>query len=399
MGVEDEVPDLLVPDSRSNNLSKVPITIITGFLGAGKTTLLQYILNVHHGHKIAVIMNEFTDSADIEGRSINVKGPNDAPDAPLSEEILELANGCLCCSIKDSGAAAIEKLMQKRGRFDYILLETTGLADPGPIASMFWENETMSEAIYLDGVVCVVDALFGMKIMDDPDHVVTLGASQVATADVILLNKTDLASSLPDYPSLESTEAAIRRLNPTAPIHRTVRGTLDDLKMIIGLNSYASNPFRDIPLSATTMIQEDHDHNHEHLHVEIGGISSMIVPLSILNSDQLKSFDRWLSTLLWEGRIPPTARPSASLEESKVEILRCKGIINTVERKTFLLQGVRTLYELTELPESPAVDAKDDASGKLALIGRFSSHGGGKALDSVEVRRFIIHSLSAALGK
>lgn len=86
----------------------------------------------------------------------------------LSEEFLEVANGCLCCSVKDSGAAAIEKLMKKRGRFDYILLETTGLADPGPIASIFWHNEEMSEEILLDGVVCVVDGVFGLQVRIRP---------------------------------------------------------------------------------------------------------------------------------------------------------------------------------------------------------------------------------------
>jgi len=329
-----------------------------------------------------------------------VKGSSDTPDAPLSEEILELANGCLCCSIKDSGAAAIEKLMQKRGRFDYILLETTGLADPGPIASMFWENETMSEAIYLDGVVCVVDALYGMEIMDGPDRVVTLGASQVATADVILLNKADLALSQPNSPSLEFTKATIRRLNPTAPIHQTVKGELDDLKLIIGLNAYASNPFRHTPsLASSIMIQADHDHDHAHVHVEIGGISSMIVPLPILNDDQLKSFDRWLGTLLWEGCIPLMTQSSVSIEELKIEILRCKGIVNTVEKKTFLIQGVRTLYELTEIPQSPGTEANDDISGKLALIGRFLSPGDGKTLDSVDIRGLVVNSLSVALGE
>ena len=119
----------------------------------------------------------------ILARSINVTSADD-PNA-LSEEVLELANGCLCCSIKDSGAAAIENLMRRRGRFDYILLETTGLADPGrdvrivgnmmtflmgrrcpvgPIASMFWENEGMSDCIYLDGVICVVDGVFGLEV-------------------------------------------------------------------------------------------------------------------------------------------------------------------------------------------------------------------------------------------
>ena len=223
----------------------------------------------------------------------------------------------------------------------------------------------------------------------------------MATADVILLNKADLALNQPNSPSLESTQATIRRLNPTAPIHQTVKGKLDDLKQIIGLNAYASNPFRHTPSLASSIIQADHDHAHDHAHahVEIGGISSMILPLPILNHDQLKSFDRWLSTLLWECSIPLMTQSSVSIAELKIEILRCKGIVNTVEKKTFLIQGVRTLYELTEIPQSPATEANDDTSGKLALIGRFLSPGDGKTLDSVDIRRLVVNSLSAALGK
>ncbi|KAF8333522.1 CobW/HypB/UreG, nucleotide-binding domain-containing protein [Cantharellus anzutake] len=399
MDIEDEAPDLLIPDVPANNMSQVPLTIITGFLGAGKTSLLQYILNANHGYRIAVIMNEFTDSADIEGRAINVKGPDDPPDAPLSEEVLELANGCLCCSIRDSGVAAIEKLMHKRGRFDYIILETTGLADPGPIASMFWENESMSEALYLDGVVCVVDALYGMEVIEGPDRIVAIGASQVATADVILLNKVDLASNSATSPSLESTDAAIRKLNPSAPIYRTVRGILDGLRLIIGLNAYSSNPFRN-PASIAT-VQDELDHEHScvinHSHDEIGGISSMVISLPILDSDQAQSLDRWLSILLWEGRIPRVVSDPLLPEDAKTEILRCKGIFNTKDKETFLVQGVRTLYEITRLPDRKEGNDEAAVPGRLALIGRFSSGAARATPDFVDVRTLVTSSLSAAL--
>lgn len=203
--------------------AKVPLTIITGFLGAvhvyhtrslklttvpsvqvlenqlcyssspsvirspdlakPSSRLHRYILTEQHGYRIAVIMNEFGDTADIEGvflhlksahpslvtddtsgRKIEVASGDSNDTSANSEEFLELANGCLCCSVKDSGAAAIEKLMKKRGRFDYILLETTGLADPGPIASIFWSNEDLSEDILLDSIVSVVDGVFGLQV-------------------------------------------------------------------------------------------------------------------------------------------------------------------------------------------------------------------------------------------
>ncbi|TFY78102.1 hypothetical protein EWM64_g5911 [Hericium alpestre] len=138
MDSDDEIPTLIehengvLPAAEPEVISssRVPVTIISGFLGAGKSTLLRRILTERHGHRIAVIMNEFGDTADIETRAIQVASADD-PVAESSEEFLELANGCLCCSIKDSGVAAIEKLMERKGAFDYILLETTGLADPG----------------------------------------------------------------------------------------------------------------------------------------------------------------------------------------------------------------------------------------------------------------------------
>ncbi|CEI86952.1 Putative CobW domain-containing protein [Rhizopus microsporus] len=132
--------------------TKIPVTIVTGFLGSGKTTLLNYILTEKHDKKIAVILNEFGDSSDIE-KSLSVN-----QDGNLYEEWLELRNGCLCCSTKDVGVKAIENLMEKKGKFDYILLETSGLADPGPIASMFWLDDGLGSEIYLDGIVTLVDA-------------------------------------------------------------------------------------------------------------------------------------------------------------------------------------------------------------------------------------------------
>merc|ERR1719510_1504285 len=152
---EEECPDL-VPSEAANtgekSSAKVPVTIITGQLGSGKTTLLTYILTEQHNKKIAVILNEFgTESADEKSMSVGSGGE-------LYSEWLELRNGCLCCSVKDNGVKAIENLMEKRGKFDYILLETTGFADPAPVAGMFWLDEELGADVYLDGVVTVIDS-------------------------------------------------------------------------------------------------------------------------------------------------------------------------------------------------------------------------------------------------
>uniref|UniRef100_A0A8D0GNH6 Uncharacterized protein n=1 Tax=Sphenodon punctatus TaxID=8508 RepID=A0A8D0GNH6_SPHPU len=137
--------------------SKIPVTIITGYLGAGKTTLLNYILTEQHNKRIAVILNEFGEGSALE-KSLAISQGGE-----LYEEWLELRNGCLCCSVKDNGLKAIENLMQKKGKFDYILLETTGLADPGAVASMFWVDAELGSDIYLDGIVSVIDAKYGLQ--------------------------------------------------------------------------------------------------------------------------------------------------------------------------------------------------------------------------------------------
>ncbi|MGH0170961.1 UNVERIFIED_CONTAM: hypothetical protein FKN15_005790 [Acipenser sinensis] len=138
---EDDCPEL-VPIVQAD---QIPVTIITGYLGAGKTTLLNYILTEQHNKRIAVILNEFGEGSALE-KSLAVSQAGE-----LYEEWLELRNGCLCCSVKDNGLKAIENLMQKKGKFDYILLETTGLADPGAVASMFWVDAELGSDIYLDG--------------------------------------------------------------------------------------------------------------------------------------------------------------------------------------------------------------------------------------------------------
>ncbi|CAG8642500.1 1720_t:CDS:2 [Acaulospora colombiana] len=159
MDVDSEIPELVAIPSEeavTNRINvsdlKVPITIVTGYLGSGKTTLLNYILTENHGKRIAVILNEFGESNEIE-KSLSIAQGGD-----LFEEWLELKNGCL-----DNGVKAIENLMQKKGKFDYILLETTGLADPGPIISIFWLDDDLGSDIYLDGVVTIVDAKYIQK--------------------------------------------------------------------------------------------------------------------------------------------------------------------------------------------------------------------------------------------
>ncbi|KAL0576854.1 hypothetical protein V5O48_005119 [Marasmius crinis-equi] len=395
--IDDDIPQLIeagdepaIPDSNQVPANRVPLTIICGFLGAGKSTLLRRILTERHGYRIAVIMNEFGDTADIEAKTINVSSAED-PTAENSEEFLELANGCLCCSIKDSGAAAIEKLMQRKGAFDHILLETTGLADPGPIASMFWQNEEYAMGfgndIALDGVICVVDAVFGRQQMEEDqgsDDSIGVGESlrQVAGSDVILLNKIDLV----DEAAAASMEDIIHKVNPVAQIHKTVRGEID-LKLIMGISAYSTQARQSFPVRPR---HADHSHSHSHddhcddstpgnqvTHYEMRGITSLQVSCPVLNTSRLEGLDEWIRSVLWENRLPGSP---GSLD---IQVLRCKGLFPIDTGEQYVLQGVRNIYELSKVPSDRDVDLGVPDIGKLVLIGKGLNQEVRKSLESL----------------
>ncbi|KFV56013.1 COBW domain-containing protein 1, partial [Tyto alba] len=195
-------------------------------LGAGKTTLLNYILTEQHNKRIAVILNEFGEGSALE-KSLSVSQGGE-----LYEE-----NGCLCCSVKDSGVKAIENLMKRRGKFDYILLETTGLADPGAVASMFWVDSELGSDIYLDGIVSVVDAKHGLQHLTEekPEGLVNEASRQVALADLIIINKTDLVSG----EELHKVRTSVRSINGLVKIVETQRSRVD-LSDVLDLHAFDS---------------------------------------------------------------------------------------------------------------------------------------------------------------
>jgi len=196
--LDEEIPELVTAlndivinrEDENNKIRKVPVTILTGFLGSGKTTLVNYIMKENHGKRIAVVINEFGEGAGID-KSLLID-----PNGGIYSEWLELKNGCICCAVKDDLVAALEGLMSKQGHFDYILLETTGLADPGPIASIFWVDEGLGSALYLDGIITVVDAKHILMHLHDekPPGVLNESVQQLACADRILINKKDLVT-------------------------------------------------------------------------------------------------------------------------------------------------------------------------------------------------------------
>uniref|UniRef100_A0A8C6CN66 CobW C-terminal domain-containing protein n=1 Tax=Moschus moschiferus TaxID=68415 RepID=A0A8C6CN66_MOSMO len=207
---EEDCPELVPIEAKQREVeeeeekpdpgAKIPVTIITGYLGAGKTTLLNYILTEQHSKRIAVILNEFGEGSAVE-KSLAVSQGGE-----LYEEWLELRNGCLCCSVKDNGLRAIENLMKKKGKFDYILLETTGLADPGAVASMFWVDAELGVDIYLDGIITVVDSKYGLKHLaeEKPDGLINEASRSINGLGKILeTQRSSLQKKLQHVPTTQ----------------------------------------------------------------------------------------------------------------------------------------------------------------------------------------------------
>jgi G3E family GTPase len=302
-------------------MDQVPVTVLTGYLGAGKTTLLNRVLSEHHGKKYAVIVNEFGELGIDNELVVNAE-----------EEVFEMNNGCICCTVRGDLIRIIEGLMKRKGRFDAILIETTGLADPAPVAQTFFVDDEVRNRTKLDSIVTVVDAKNFLQRLEDSHE----AAEQVAFADVVLLNKIDLVSA----DEAARVEARIRSINPMARLHRTDHCTMPVAEL---LDRGAFDLNRILEIEPDFLGEDTHEHDDA-----IASVS--------LRADRpldAQKFNTWISDLL---------------RERGVDILRSKGILNLKNSANrFVFQGVHMLME--GLPGKPWQDGERRES-KFVLIGR-----------------------------
>ena len=304
------------------NTSQVPVTVLTGFLGAGKTTLLNRILTEQHGRKYAVIVNEFGE-----------QGIDNDLVVDADEEVFEMNNGCICCTVRGDLIRILSGLMKRADKLDAIIVETTGLADPAPVAQTFFVDQDVADRTKLDAIVTVADAVhLSSQLVDHHE-----AEEQIAFADVILLNKVELVE---DNDILKVNDR-IRKINPFAKIIKTTRcdAPLDE---IVGLNAFSLDRVLDIE---PDFLESDHDHEHDDDVTSLSFVSD--TPLD------MDKFQDWFGNLL---------------RTKGQDILRSKGILNFKgEEERYVFQGVHMLMDAS--PMGPWPNGKDRSS-RVVFIGR-----------------------------
>jgi len=437
-------------NTNAQSQTKVPVTILTGFLGSGKTTLVKHILtSKQHNYKIAVIENEYGGGENdkqlaerlgltvnnISTLSVETMIAKDGTDGSNLADFIELPNGCVCCTVKDSLVETLENLLSKRTDLDYVIIEASGMADPGPVASIFWLDEALDSRIQLDGIICCIDAknicnqlkdTSSSKAEHDGDGGGDEAARQIAFADRIIINKVDLLQQQEQqYKNIESVLQQIKSINPTAPTKQTAYSNIEDINWILNAECFDAERVKDVESAFQQSSTETSSFDsplflatlNQHQHTNAVGTIALFGRGSV----DLQKMNSWLATLLWPDQDEKDSILRARLEadlasgntaphiptdskKKKQQIYRMKGILSVVhstdkdtgkvipsstdfvdegltaglvcskdglDRRRFIVQAVNDLWDVLPASQNLCWDINETRCCKIVVIGKW----------------------------